>query len=94
MEESDASEVEESDAEYRRDLDLSVPEGIGLDDPVRMYLKEIGRVPLLSAEEEVELAKRIEQVMNRPNGVSLKRICVWLSALRSDMSGEGCCSST
>ena len=43
------------------DLDLSVPEGVGIDDPVRMYLKEIGRVPLLSADEEVELAKRMEQ---------------------------------
>ena len=43
------------------DLDLSVPEGVGIDDPVRMYLKEIGRVPLLSAEAEVRLAKRMEQ---------------------------------
>ena len=43
------------------DLDFSVPEGIFIDDPVKMYLKEIGRVPLLSADEEIELAQRMEQ---------------------------------
>ncbi len=42
-------------------IDLSVPDGIGLEDPVRMYLKEIGKVPLLSAEEEIEFAKQMEQ---------------------------------
>ena len=42
------------------EIDLTVPEGIGLDDPVRMYLKEIGKVPLLSAQEEIELAERMQ----------------------------------
>ena len=46
--------------EHDDHLDLSVPEGISIDDPVRMYLKEIGKVPLLTAEEEVEIAKKLE----------------------------------
>lgn len=61
VDDSDLPDLEKEDEEEFDLNDLSVPPGVKINDPVRMYLKEIGRVDLLSADEEIELAKRIEQ---------------------------------
>ena len=81
------------------EIDISVPEGISIDDPVRMYLKEIGKVPLLSAEEEIELAKRMEQgdvaakkrlsEANLRLVVSIAKRCVGRGMLFLDLIQEG-----
>jgi len=57
-------DIEEVDID--EDPELSIPEGVTIDDPVRMYLKEIGKVPLLSADEEIELAQRMESGDEEP----------------------------
>ncbi len=66
----------EAEAEDFSKIDLSVPEGIGLEDPVRMYLKEIGKVPLLNADEEIGLAQRMEN----GDADAKKRLCGGQSA--------------
>jgi RNA polymerase primary sigma factor len=55
------SDKDDKNDDDESDLDLSIPNGVGVDDPVRMYLKEIGKVDLLTAKEEVSLAKRMEK---------------------------------
>lgn len=64
-EDIDLDDEEEVDME---NIDLSVPDGVSIEDPVRMYLKEIGKVPLLNADQEIELAKHME------NGMLAERI--------------------
>ena len=76
----------EEDEVDLENIDLSVPEGVSIEDPVRMYLKEIGKVPLLSAEEEIELAKRME------NGDQAAKKRLAEANLRLDMWDAACCS--
>lgn len=60
-EEDEEDIVPDDDDEEIESIDLTIPEGINIEDPVRMYLKEIGKVQLLNADEEIELAKKMEE---------------------------------
>ena len=70
--------TEEDDVEVEK-IDLSIPDGVSVEDPVRMYLKEIGKVPLLTAEEEIELAQKMEV-----GAVASEKIQILKSRLEED----------
>ena len=73
---------EEDDVEVEK-IDLSVPDGVSVEDPVRMYLKEIGKVPLLSAEEEIELAQKMED-----GAVAIEKISILKSRMEDADDAE------
>ena len=73
LDEEDLTENPDAIIEEANEIDLeaNMPKGVAVDDPVRMYLKEIGKVPLLTADEEIELAKRME----KGDEEAKKRLC-------------------
>ena len=73
---------EEDDVEVEK-IDLSIPEGVSVEDPVRMYLKEIGKVPLLSAEEEIDLAQKMED-----GAVAIEKIAILEERMKTAEESE------
>ena len=67
-----ADDDDDLDDTIEDETEIAVPDGVSIEDPVRMYLKEIGKVPLLSADEEIKLAKRMEDA-------SLIQFCKWIA---------------
>lgn len=82
---------DEPTEEELENIEFSVPDGVSIEDPVRMYLKEIGKVPLLSADEEVELQERKPEIWMHEKRLQ-RQTFDWLSALPNVMSDAVCFS--
>ena len=81
---------DEPTEEELENIEMAVPDGVSIEDPVRMYLKEIGKVPLLTAEEEKDLAMKME-AGDMEAKKRQRQTCVWLSASPNVMSDVVCC---
>ena len=92
LDEETLEEMEKIEKESQNiiDLDDSVPDVIGLSDSVRMYLKEMGKYPLMTAEQEVECAKKLNRGMQRQRKSLPRQICVWWSVLQKNILGVVC----